>query len=905
MTQRRSWTVVAFGAAVAVSGLAGAWTLGTSLADADLVLPGEALFDYAGTTVSPAGDFDGDGYDDFLVGAPWNDDGGGTAGQTYLVRGADAGWGSSLADADASYLGESPYDESGTALGCAGDVNDDGFDDVLIGASNNDRGGNNAGAAYLVHGSASGWGRDLELSTAATVYVGEHTQDHAGCSVAGAGDVNDDGFDDFLVGADGSDDNGPSAGEAYLVLGGAMASLDVALSLADGSFVGEFSWDLAGSAVAGAGDVDGDGFDDLLIAAPGSDAGGNYSGQVYLVLGHGAGWAADTILTTADASFVGEAANDHAGAALAGVGDVDGDGIDDFVVGAWGSAAGGSDAGQTYLVRGRTTGWATGVDLGTSDASFVGEAPDDESGSALAGAGDLNGDGLADFLIGARGSDAGGSDAGEIYVILGVSGGGWGLGLDLGLASASFLGEATDDLAGSAVAGVGDFDGDGLDDLLVGVPDSDAAGTDVGQVYLALGEAFCVDRDGDGFGSPGVPECPAGAMDDCDDTDPLTNPGAAEQCDGLDNNCDGIVVYDEADNDSDGWMFCEGDCDDADPTVNPGASELCDGLDTNCDGVQWLDEVDSDGDGYMICEGDCDDGHVDVHPGATETCDGVDEDCDGSLLPDEADDDGDGIMVCEGDCDDTDAAINPAAAEACNGIDDDCDGAVASNEADADADGWMECAGDCDDTDPDVHPEAEEACDGVDTDCDGVVPTDEADDDADGYRGCEGDCDDSRADVHPDAEELCDGVDNDCDGTVRADEADGDGDGAMECAGDCDDEDPALNLDDADGDDFTTCDGDCDDIDATIHPEADEVCWDGLDNDCDGLVDDDDLDECDPAGDDDDDDDTPSDDDDDTTDDGDGVGVSSDCECKVGPAGAGRAPWAVLLLAGLIALRRR
>ena len=905
MNHRRSWTVASLTLAVAVASLAGAWTLDTSLSDADLTLHGETLFDYLGTSVTPAGDFNADGYDDLLVSAPFNDEAGSTAGKTYLVLGTDGGFITSLSDADATFLGESPYDESGTSLASAGDVNGDGFGDVLLGAVNSDRGGNNAGAAYLVHGSVGGWSPGMDLGTVATVYEGEHTQDHAGSSVAGAGDVDGDGFDDFLVGADGSDDNGPSTGEAYLVLGGVTLTLMVDLETVGASWVGELNWDMAGSQVAGAGDVDGDGYDDMLVSATGSDAGGNYSGQVYLILGRASGWTSDTLLATADASFVGEASNDYAGEAVAGVGDVDGDGLDDFVVGAWGSDVGGTDAGQTYLVLGRTTGWTFGTDLGAADASFVGEVAGDGSGGAVASAGDVNDDGLGDLLVGAPGSDAAGTDAGQIYVVLGQLGGGWGLGASLSGSSASFLGETADDLAGSAVAGVGDFDGDGYDDILMGAPDSNAAGSDAGQVYLVLGTGLCVDRDGDGFGSPGSPECPSGAMDDCDDFDPTTYPGATELCDGLDNNCDGLVVYDEADNDGDGIMYCAGDCNDADASVFPGATELCDGVDNDCDGAVPADEADTDGDGYRICAGDCDDGHVDVHPGATETCDGVDEDCDGALPPDEADDDGDGYMVCEDDCDDTDAGAYPGAPEVCNGLDDDCDDALPADELDNDGDGYRICEDDCDDSSVAAYPGAEEICDGEDNDCDEVVPEDEADADGDGIRVCEDDCDDTLATVYPGAEEICDGEDNDCDGTVLVDETDADGDGWMVCEGDCDDSDAALELDDSDGDDFSTCEGDCDDIDPEIHPEAEEACWDGIDNDCDTLVDYDDLDDCIPSDDDDDDDATPTDDDDDTTEEGEGLGVSSDCECRTGPAGAGRAPWGVLVLVGVMVVRRR
>ena len=127
------------------------------------------------------------------------------------------------------------------------------------------------------------------------------------------------------------------------------------------------------------------------------------------------------------------------------------------------------------------------------------------------------------------------------------------------------------------------------------------------------------------------------------------------------------------DEDGDGWSVEAGDCDDNNAAVFPDAPEICDGLDDNCNGVVPVDETDADADGWMACEGDCDDGEAAVHPGSSEVCDGMDNDCDPNT--DEAlDGDGDGLSVCDGDCDDTNSTVSPAATETCDGIDNDCDG---------------------------------------------------------------------------------------------------------------------------------------------------------------------------------------------------------------------------------------
>jgi hypothetical protein len=472
--------------------------------------------------------------------------------------------------------------------------------------------------------------------------------------------------------------------------------------------------------------------------------------------------------------------------------------------------------------------------------------------------------------------------------------------------------------------------------------------------------SYYPDRDGDGHGDPtgvAVQGCiapPGYAMwnqDDCDDTNPLIYTAAPEYCDGLDNDCDGLIdemitVY--ADQDQDyfgnpsvsiqtcvpvpaGYVTNNLDCNDSDRFTNPLIEfEACDGIDNNCNGD--IDEgpnyvfADYDNDGFgdynypmeWTCgetppEGfvnnlnDCDPWNSLIYPGAEEICDGLDNDCNG-LIDDNStiittfyqDADNDnygnqavtttaagctppaGYVLNHTDCNDSNPLINPLAQESCNGLDDNCNGEVdegiASNGNiyywDFDNDGYGDenqtlvlCypqysyvaqAGDCNDNDPTVHPGAEEICDGIDNNCNFQVDEDVIlltwyyDNDGDGFGDPAitdatclpmygfvrngNDCNDSDPSVFPGAIELCDLIDNDCDGaiddsvaspTVWYQDLDNDGFGNA-----------AVSVADCTGPGgYVLNSDDCNDQVGTIHPNAAEVC-DGLDNNCDGIVDD-------------------------------------------------------------------
>ncbi|MGK7897576.1 MAG: hypothetical protein AB4372_29155 [Xenococcus sp. (in: cyanobacteria)] len=465
-------------------------------ANQGFVIQGESGGDLSGFSISSAGDVNGDGLKDILIGAPKADPNEElNAGTTYVVFG-QTNIGSS-GTIELSQLGETASfaingidggffvraglrsadiaaaDESGRAVSNIGDLNGDGFEDIIIGAPaagerveigdgtyRSDR----RGEAYVIFGGADlGDAGDIELSSLdgrnGFGLEGINADDNLGNSLSGAGDINGDGFADFIISAAGAGEEidrygstySDRRGETYIIFGGTdvgnSGTFDLSSLNGHNGFKvqGIEEGDNLGFVVSDAGDINGDGFDDIIVATPFAGKtyeryGDTYSdprGEVYVIFGGtDVGNSGEIELSSLDGEngFIisGIEPRDRLGYSASNAGDINGDGKDDILIGApGGDPRGEVDAGETYLIFGGSNVGSSGtIDLsslnGKNGLVFEGIDGDDDSilsdrsGDAVSGLGDVNGDGKDDLIISA--SNANGNDGrGEAYVVYGFS----------------------------------------------------------------------------------------------------------------------------------------------------------------------------------------------------------------------------------------------------------------------------------------------------------------------------------------------------------------------------------------------------------------------------------------------------------------------------------------------------
>lgn len=467
-----------------------------------------------GSSVSGMGDVNGDGIDDFVIGSHGEQVDDERIPQLYVVYGTESGLPANLSlndlgagDGSAGFLitGETyPTNLSifilrGTQASEAGDVNGDGIGDILIGEPRSDENGFESGSAYVLFGKSGPRGPVVDLNDLANgdgtqgfVLRGIDVGDEAGLSVGSAGDINGDGYGDILIGSpDASRDGQSRSGDAYVVFGkasGYASEIDlVDLASGDGSdgfvITGADRFDYVGTNVSGLGDINADGLDDYAVQSSGNNA-------VYVFFGKAGGY--DSVVRLAD--FSPDGLNN--GILIAGIdgssfggrgsigraGDLNGDGIADFFIGSPEASGGEINAGAVYVVYGRTTSFGSTLDVsgfstgdGTQGYQINGARAETYAGFSVSSAGDVNSDGVDDLLIGAAYAFADPQFAGEAYVVFGsrtaiepefdlstLSSGEGDRGFKI------LPEEGTFGSLGWSVSSAGDINADGLADILIG-----------------------------------------------------------------------------------------------------------------------------------------------------------------------------------------------------------------------------------------------------------------------------------------------------------------------------------------------------------------------------------------------------------------------------------------------------
>ncbi len=414
-----------------------------------------------GFSVASAGDVNGDGYSDVIVGAHYYDNGETDEGAAFVYHGSSAGISTTAAAIVESNQASA---QMGYSVACAGDVNGDGYSDVIVGANLYDNGQADEGAAFIYHGSAGGIS-----TTAATIVESNQVSALMGVSVASAGDVNGDGYSDVIVGAFQYDNGQTDEGAAFIYQGSASGISTTVAAIVESNQAGA----LMGVSVASAGDINGDGYSDVIVGAFYYDNVQTDEGAAFVYHGSATG-----INTTASATVESNQANAYMGRSVAAAGDVNGDGYGDIIVGAYGYTNVQSSEGAAFVYHGSATGINT-----TAAATVESNQANAYMGISVASAGDVNGDGYSDVIVGAFQYDNGQTDEGAAFIYHGSASG-------ISTTAAALVeSNQVSACMGVSVASAGDVNGDGYSDVIVGAYMYDNGLTDEGAAFVYYGNS--------------------------------------------------------------------------------------------------------------------------------------------------------------------------------------------------------------------------------------------------------------------------------------------------------------------------------------------------------------------------------------------------------------------------------
>lgn len=463
---------------------------------------------FLGESVAGAGDVNGDGYDDVIVGAFFYSALQFSSGAAFIFHGGPAGIASGTTDAAATQLlGDQIMAYCGSSVSSAGDVNGDGYADVIVGCAQYDVGQADEGAAFVFLGSAAGV-PDSTTASPSALLESNQVNSYFGSSVASAGDVNGDGFSDVVVGAPSYTTGAQDGGSAFVFLGSPAGIGNGNPATASAHLSSTFSIDGLGASVSGAGDVNGDGYADIIVGHPRYNVDQGIEGAAFVFLGSSTGVASATT-ATAHARVKSSQPEAEFGFSVSGAGDLNGDGYADIVVGAKRYDHGSGNEGAAFVFLGGASGIATG-DPASAAAQIESDQAGAELGWSVSGAGDVNGDGYSEIIVGAPNFDAGQPDEGAAFLYLGGS-----LGIQSGSsATAAAQIEANQGNAnlGWSVSSAGDVNGDGYSDVVVGAHDFDAGQSNEGAAFVFMGGPSGV-ADGSPASAPAQLEANQGSAD--------------------------------------------------------------------------------------------------------------------------------------------------------------------------------------------------------------------------------------------------------------------------------------------------------------------------------------------------------------------------------------------------------